>query len=97
MNSPVYKHMCSLLMIMYTHTHTQACIKYTCCYLFTVDMYGMMDTKLIPDGMALSSKLTDLEPSTKYLLYISAMTSAGTGIEYYIEDKTLELSSKYER
>ena len=58
----------------------------------TVEIYGAYQEKMEP--VVLSSKLTDLEADTKYLIYVSAVTNAGPGVELFIEDDTLPLSSK---
>ena len=60
--------------------------------LLSVDVYGSFKDKIEP--MVLSSKLTDLEQKTKYLIYVSAITMAGPGVEMFIEGDTLPLSSK---
>ena len=60
--------------------------------MLTVDVYGETEEKFEPVGF--STKLTDLDAETKYLIYVSAVTVAGAGVELSVEADTLPLSSK---
>ena len=62
------------------------------CFYILADVLGAITETF--ELLGLSIKLTDLEADTKYLIYISAVTVDGDGLEYCIEDKTLPRSSK---
>jgi hypothetical protein len=58
-----------------------------------VDVYGAIQATF--EGGGLSTKLMDLTHETKYLIWVAAVTVAGVGSEYLLEDETLPNSSEH--